>query len=87
MNDTPNFDLALGQIIREYRERLGLSRKQLAAMIGGSESHIKAIESRVRNPTITVFTLIAAALGIDADKLLLEAMQRQAYLNDKNLVE
>ena len=71
MNDTPNFDLALGQIIREYRERLGLSRKQLAAIIGGSESHIKAIESRTRNPTIMVFVLLPAALGIDAHAFFL----------------
>ena len=34
-----------------------------------------------------VFVAIAVAFGIDADKLLLEAMQRQAYLNDKHLVE
>ena len=68
MNDTPNFDLALGQIIREYRERLGLSRKQLAAIIGGSESHIKAIESRTRNPTITVFVLLAGCSQVNVKK-------------------
>lgn len=84
MKDSPNFDLALGQILRENRERLGLTRKKLAAMIGGSESHIKAIETRKRKPTLPVFVLIAEALGIDADKLLLEVLQRQAYLKDRN---
>ena len=34
-----------------------------------------------------VFVAIAVAFGIDADKLLLEAMQRQTYLNDKNRLE
>lgn len=34
-----------------------------------------------------VFVSIAAAFGIDADKLLLEVIQRQAYLNDKNQPE
>ncbi len=58
MRDTPNFDLALGQIIREHRELLGMSRKELAARIDGSESHIKAIESRKRNPTITVLSCL-----------------------------
>lgn len=84
MKYTPNFDLALGQILREHRERLGLTRKELAARLGGSESHIKAIETRKRKPTLPVFVLIARALGVDADKLLLEVLQREAYLNDRN---
>nr|WP_232221587.1 MULTISPECIES: helix-turn-helix transcriptional regulator [unclassified Desulfovibrio] len=35
-----------------------MSRKELAARIDGSESHIKAIESRKRNPTITVLSCL-----------------------------
>ena len=86
MKDTPNFGLALGQVMREHREKRTMTRKQLAAEIGGSVSHIKAIEVRNRNPTITVFTLIAEAFGIEPEALLYEVRQRQAYLNDKTRV-
>lgn len=87
MNDTPNFYLALGQLIREHREKRNLTRKQLAVAVNGSESHIKAIETMNRKPTLYVFVLIAEAFGLDPEKLLREVRQRQAYLNDKDRVE
>ena len=77
MKDSSNFCLALGQIIREHREKRNWTRKILAAKTGISISHVRVIEMRQGNPSV----------GIDADKLLLEAMQRQAYLNDKNRLE
>ena len=77
----------LGQIIREHREKRNWTRKILAAKTGISISHVRVIEMRQGNPSVMVFVAIAVAFGIDADKLLLEAMQRQAYLNDKNRLE
>lgn len=85
MNDTPNFGAALSQVIRTRRERLGLTRKQLAGKIGGSESHIKAVEVGKRNPTITVFVLFAGALDISPHDLLHEVSQKQAFLNEKDI--
>lgn len=87
MKETPNFAPALGQVLREHREKSGLTRKRLAAAIGGSESHIKAIEVGNRNPTVTVFVLIADSLEIEAAALLREVRQRQAYLNDRDREE
>lgn len=87
MKDSSNLCLALGQIIREHREKRNWTRKILAAKTGISISHVRVIEMRQGNPSVMVFVAIAVAFGIDADKLLLEAMQRQAYLNDKNRLE
>ena len=87
MKDTPNFRLALGQVIREHREKRNLTRKQLAAETGISDSHIRVIEMRNRNPTVTVFVLIAEAYEIAPEELLREIRQRQAYLNDKDLAD
>lgn len=84
MRDTLNFDLALAQILHEYRKQRGLTRKELAALIDGSESHIKAIKTRKGKLTILAFVQIAQALAVQADKLLREVLQREAYLNDRN---
>lgn len=84
MKDLPNFAVALGLVLREHREKRNMTRKQLAAEFCGSISHIKAIEVGNRNPTITTFVLIAEAFDIEADVLLREVRQRQAYLNDKD---
>lgn len=83
MREGPNFCRALGQIVREHREKRHWTREQLAADTGISVAHIRVIEVREGNPSVMVFVSIAAAFGIDADKLLLEVIQRQAYLNDK----
>ena len=75
---------ALSQILREEREKLGLSRTELAVRSNVSAPHIKAIEYSQRTPTITVFVLLASGLGIAPDALIKMVMQRQAYLKDKN---
>lgn len=87
MREGPNFCRALGQVVREHREKRHWTREQLAADTGISVAHIRVIEVREGNPSVMVFVSIAAAFGIDADKLLLEVIQRQAYLNDKNQPE
>ena len=83
MKETPNFGMALGQVIREHREKRNLARSNLAEKIGGSISHIKAIEVGNRNPTITTFVLIAEAFDLEPDVLLREVRQKQAFLNQK----
>lgn len=82
MHETPNFDTALSKVIRGQREKLKLSRREVSEKTGISESHIKAIELGNRTPTVAIFVLMATALGLDADVLLREALQRQAYLNE-----
>lgn len=84
MLETPNFCRALGQIVREHREKRNWTRKYLAGETGVSASHIRVIETRLGNPSVMVFDSIARAFGIGADKLMLEVKQRQAYLTDKD---
>lgn len=66
----------------EHREKRQWTRQRLAVESRVSVSHIRVIEVRRGNPSVLVFVSIALALGVDADKLLREAMQRKAYLDD-----
>ena len=87
MKGNSDFGKALGQVIRGHREKRSWTRKRLAFETGVSVSHIRVIEVRQGNPSISVFILIAEAFGIEPETLLYEVRQRQAYLNDKLRVE
>lgn len=87
MNDTPNFCRALGKVVREHREKRKWPRKRLAEAVGVSVSHIRVIETRLGNPSISIFVLIAEAFGLEPDILMHEVRQRQAFLNHKDRVE
>lgn len=71
----------------EHREKRQWTRQRLAVESRVSVSHIRVIEVRRGNPSVLVFVSIALALGVDADKLLREAMQRKAYLDDIHRAE
>lgn len=73
--------------MREHREKRQWTRAQLAAKSNVSASHLRVIETRQGNPSLVVFVAIARALGVDADKLLVEVLQREAYLKHRNRAE
>lgn len=81
MEKNLNFCLALGQVVREHREKRRWMRQRLSAESGVSVPHIRVIEARRGNPSLMVFIALATALGMEADKLLREAMFRKAYLD------
>lgn len=59
----------VGARVRECREKENLTQEQLAEKSGLPQSHISRIEKARLSPSHTTLEKIAAALGIDVDKL------------------
>ncbi len=55
--------LDLGEALRETRERLGLSQRQLAVRAGTSQDAISRIERGVEAPTLERFEQLLIAMG------------------------
>ena len=61
---------ALGQLIREKRQHVGISQEELAARSGLDRTYISGVERGVRNPSLTALLKIANGLQISLAKLL-----------------
>ena len=70
MADHPHRALTLGEIIRRQRELAELPMRQLAAMVGISNSYLSQIERRLRAPSDHVLRSIADSLQTSADALV-----------------
>jgi transcriptional regulator with XRE-family HTH domain len=63
--------MKLGGRIRELREQMGLSQRQLAAQAQVSQSYLCQLErEEARNPSVTVLLKLANALYVDPEELL-----------------
>ncbi|MDO8723327.1 MAG: XRE family transcriptional regulator [Syntrophales bacterium] len=62
----------IGQFIREKREELGLSVRQLAERAGVSDVHIGYIEKSKRDPSFKVLSQVISALRMPWDQFLIE---------------
>ena len=60
----------LGTRIRSRRERLGLTQRELAAMLGVTSQHVSAIEKDNRVPSLQSLEKIAQELGVTLDFLV-----------------
>lgn len=60
----------IGQRIRERRESLKLTQKQLAEALGLTPQHISAIEQEKRLPSISSLAKFAEELGVNIDYLV-----------------
>ncbi len=59
-----------GTLIREARNSLQLTQRDLAAMVGVKASHIAYIESEQRNPSLALLRRLADTLGLNRRELL-----------------
>jgi len=79
MNSTAN-PSALGEFLRTERERVGISKRQLAEAIGVDHAYIIKLENGERkNPSGEVLQGIADALKIDVAELLAFVGVRPSY--------
>ena len=60
----------VGSVIREYREKKGISQEVASGLAGILRSHLSAIERGVRRPTIDTFFRIAYSLDIAPSELM-----------------
>lgn len=73
-------ELNVGQRIRERREQLGLSLREVAARSGLSLNAISRIERGDHSPTVASLHLIAGALGVSITEFFVtKAGQRIVY--------
>lgn len=62
---------ALGKLIRERREELGLSQRALAECVGLNHSIVHKVETGVREVSENRLVAIASILGLDAGEVLI----------------
>jgi transcriptional regulator with XRE-family HTH domain len=61
----------LGDVLRRYREGLGLTQRSLAQKLGVEASHIAFIETGRRKPSLKLIAPLADILGLDRQNLLI----------------
>jgi transcriptional regulator with XRE-family HTH domain len=66
---------ALAVNLRHERNLRGISQEQLADLCGLHRTYVGGIERGERNITLTTLERIGHALGIDASRLISEAVQ------------
>lgn len=69
---------AMGSRIKTARENKRLTQEELAAIVELSPTHISVIERGVKPPKPETFVRIANALGVSADTLLQDVVDRSA---------
>jgi transcriptional regulator with XRE-family HTH domain len=55
----------LGQNVRLFRTRLGISQEELAFRSGLHRTYVSGVERGIRNPTVMIIGRLAKALGVD----------------------
>ncbi|KAB2967365.1 helix-turn-helix transcriptional regulator [Zoogloea sp.] len=62
----------IGNNVREFRKKLGLSQEELADLSGVHRTYIGAVERGEKNISALSIAKIAKALKVKPDKLLIE---------------
>ena len=65
----------VAEILRQERERRGLSMNQVAERAGLSQQMVSYVERQMRNPTLETLLRIAAAIEIDPVSVLRRAVK------------
>ena len=67
---------AVGQRIKAAREKKNMTQEDLAARIDISPTHVIVIERGTKIPRVDTFVSIANVLGVSADELLVDVVDR-----------
>lgn len=65
---------SIGKHIREIRQRNNLSQAMLSELVDKTPSYISYIESGIKSMSLDTFVLIANALEVSPDRLLMEQL-------------
>lgn len=69
---------AVGERIRAAREAKRMTQQELAELVDLSPTHVSVIERGVKSPRLETFILIANALEVSADALLIDVVNDAA---------
>lgn len=76
----------IGKAIKALRQKRGYSQKQLASLIGKSETAVSLIESGKSIPQTKRIREISKALGVEPTYLLLFAIEKDDVQSDKQVL-
>ncbi len=79
--------IILGDRIREFRKKKGLTQRQLADLIGAKHNSISDWENNKNNPDPNSIELLMGALDVDANSLLGWDNKENIKSDDKNLAD
>ena len=63
----------IGNNIKYYRQKLGLSQEELGNLLGASKQSVSMYECNTRTPSIDIIIKLAEIFGIDIDTLIAHA--------------
>ena len=72
--------MPIGQAIKKAREAKGMTREQLARIIGYAPRHIQAIENEGQYPSIELLVQLATMFDISLDQFIFP--ESKAYKSD-----
>ena len=77
----------VGQKVKEFRERKGISQSELARRAGVSQAGLSALENETKSPTLQTVELIAHALDVQVASLLDEKIDVESLVVSKQEYE
>src|SRR5207302_6186817 len=72
----------LGEVVKQAREELGLTQRELAAQLGVKASHVAYIENNHRNPSLSLLRRLSTELGLNSQELLFLSHPDARFLVD-----
>ena len=66
----------LGDILREAREKAGLTQEQLAFQAGVDRTYVSQLENDKKSPTVATLLLLCSAMKVLPSKLLARLERR-----------
>lgn len=76
-----------GQNIKFYRNKKGLSQEELGEIVFASSTHISYLETGAKTPSLELLVLIANALDVSADDLLVGSLKNTSSSVGKEIHE
>ena len=74
--------MRFGDRVRQRREQLNMSRKELAAKVGITASAVGNYENGISSPKEEVLLALFDALGVDANFLFQDSIKKASVSND-----
>lgn len=78
------YALAFGAVLREHRNRVGITQEELAFRGDLDRTFPSLLERGLRTPTLTIICVLAEALQVDPARLVAEAASRVQQLETAN---
>ncbi|WP_253860525.1 helix-turn-helix domain-containing protein [Microcystis aeruginosa] len=75
---------ALGSLVRQHRENLGISQEELATRSNLDRTYISGIERGIRNPSVTALVSLANGMNLNVSNLLEGLENKVNQTNEKD---